>query len=370
MIMKDTMDLEPGMVLAQDILNNYDAIVLPAGAVLTEENIMNLSFMDVDFVFIEDNQAEEPAYEAFIGEIPELEYKAPKNEEPAAVVRQETARREKFEEAVLFYKEMCKRVEAGKSIDSKAVLDVVKNLVKEFYRYDDIFSVLSKMKSEEGYEYTHTTSMCIISVLLAKWLNVPHQSIYKLAQAAYLSDLGKAMLPDEILLKKEGLTSEERIQIEGHVGLTKKILTDSGGFDNDIIHIVETHHERLNGSGYPYKIDKVCINQHARIVAVADTYHALLSNRPYRGAYSIIEATELLWNLSYSELDPRVTERLVKFITSFLVGGEVVLSNGKVGEIIMVNQYDKFRPLVRVQNEFIDLAQKRDYKIVEIVGAH
>ncbi len=378
MIMKDTMDLESGMVLAQDILNNYDAIVLSAGTKLTPEHIMNLTVMDIGFVFVEDTPEKVPEdasdFEGMMGEMPDLFYEEEISKpeailRPAEVIQSETSRRERFDEAVSFYKKIYQDVQVGKSVDSKAVLGVIKDLVKEFYKYDDIFTLLKKMKSEEAYEYTHSTSVSILSVLLGKWLKVPHQSIYKLAQAAFLADLGKALVPKEILNKKARLTIDERSRVEEHVVLTKQILWNSGGFDMDVIHIIETHHERLNGSGYPNRMDSGCISQLTRIVSVADTYHALLSERPHRAAYSIVEATELLWDMSYSELDPRVTERLVKFITSFLVGGEVILSNGKKGEIIMANQYDKFRPLIRVNDEFIDLSQNRSCKIVGIVGS-
>jgi HD-GYP domain-containing protein (c-di-GMP phosphodiesterase class II) len=372
--MKDTMDLEPGMVLAQDILNNYDAIVLSAGTKLTPEHIMNLTVMDLGFVFVEDAPEDESDFESTIGEMPVLMFEEeithPKPmERPAELIHSESSRRARFDEAVLYYKKIYGDVQVGKSVDSKEVLDIIKGLVKEFYKYDDIFTLLKKMKSDEAYEYTHSTSVSILSVLLGKWLRIPQQSIYKLAQAAFLADLGKALVPKEILKKRDKLTTDERSRVEEHVVLTKQILWNSGGFDMDVIHIIETHHERLNGSGYPNRMDSGCINQLTRIVSVADTYHALLSERPYREAYSIVEATELLWDMSYSELDPCVTERLVKFITSFLVGGEVILSNGKKGEIIMANQYDKFRPLVRVNDEFIDLSQNRTCKIVGIVGS-
>lgn len=374
MIMKDIMDLEPGMVLAQDILNNYDAIVLSAGTKLTPEHIMNLTVMDLGFVFVEDAPEDESDFESTIGEMPVLvfeeEISQPKPvERPAELIKSESSRRARFDEAVLYYKKIYADVQVGKSVDSKEVLDIIKGLVKEFYKYDDIFTLLKKMKSDEAYEYTHSTSVSILSVLLGKWLKIPQQSIYKLAQAAFLADLGKALVPKEILKKRDKLTTDERSRVEEHVVLTKQILWNSGGFNMDVIHIIETHHERLNGSGYPNRMDSGCINQLTRIVSVADTYHALLSERPYREAYSIVEATELLWDMSYSELDPCVTERLVKFITSFLVGGEVVLSNGKKGEIVMANQYDKFRPLVRVNDEFIDLSQNRTCKIVGIVGS-
>ena len=367
MLIKDVSELEPGMVVIQDVLNNFDTVVLSAGTELTTGLIMNLQAMDIDFVFVEGEEETieiDPDYlhgESGSGDVLESPQPVVKAE------KREVSRQEKFEIAVQYYRAMYEDVSNGGTVNHLEVFEIIKDLVQEFYKYDDIFSVLKKMKSGEDYEFTHTTSMSIISVLLAKWLKLPHQKIYSLAQAAYLSDIGKAMLPADLLYKTGPLSIDEQMMLQSHVMMTQDILERSGGFGGEIIHIAATHHERLNGSGYPYKMEKDGINQLTRIVAVADTYHALLSKRPYREAYSIFEATEMLWNMSYNELDPSVIERLVKFITSFWVGGEVILSNGMKGEVIMANQYDKFRPLVKVEDGFIDLSRERSCKIVDVV---
>ncbi len=369
MLLKDAYELEAGMVLAQDVLNEYDTVIVTAGTELTNDLIMNMQMMNIDFIFVEDDSDAEEVQEAFSYENVLNAYKSPEMVESKAV-KKDAHRKEKFEMAVQCYKEMYKSVQSGASISSSDVFEIVKELVQEFYQYDDIFSVLKKLKSNEDYEFTHSTSMSIISILLGKWLKLPDQKIYILAQAAYLVDIGKARLPIELLLKSSELTKDEFNIIKSHVTLTQDILKQSGGFSEEIVHIAGTHHERLNGSGYPYRMDRDSINQLSRIVAVADTYHALLSRRPYREAYSIFEATEMMWNMSYNELDPKVTERLVKFITSFWVGGQVVLSNGLTGEVIMANKYDQFRPLVKVEDTFIDLAIDRSCKIVGIVNSY
>jgi len=356
MLLKDAYELEMGMILAQDVLNQSDTVVLTSGTELTDVMILNLQNMNIDFIFVED-LIDEPEIVSSIVKEPKIKARV-----------QELYRREKFDMAVQFYKEMYLSVRKGQLISHSAVFDVVKELVKEFYQYDDIFSVLKKLKSNEDYEFTHSTSTCIISILLGKWLKLEHQKLYTLAEAAYLADIGKSRLPMDLLTKSGKLSEDEHVQLKNHVALTQEILEYSGGFAGDVIHIAATHHERLNGSGYPYRMEKDGITQLSRIVAVADTYHALLSQRPYRDAYSICEATEMLWNMSYNELDPAVTERLVKFITSFWVGGKVILSNGATGEVIMANQYDRFRPLVKVEDNFIDLSQDRSYKIVGIVN--
>lgn len=364
MVIKEVHELEPGMVLVQDVLNSFDTVVLAAGTELTTGLIMNLQAMQVDFVFVEAEETVEAIDARLDSQVLHIE-KMSQSSGTSNLVSDK--RVSVFQTAVESYKSMYESVSRGEGIDSNVVFKVVKDIVQTFYKYDDIFTVLKMIRSDEPYEMTHTSSMAVISVLLAKWVNLPHQKIYTLAQAAYLSDLGKALVPKEILNKKGTLSEEEHMVMQSHVAFTQDILEQSGGFSGEVIHIAATHHERLNGSGYPYNMDKEGINQLSRIVAVADTYHALISKRPYREAYSVFEATEMLWNMSYNELDTKVIERLVKFITSFWVGGEVMLSNGMKGKVVMANKFDKFRPLVEVDSGFIDLSHDRSCKIVDVV---
>lgn len=352
MLLMGAYELKAGMILAEDILNGYGTIILAAGVTLTDEHIASLQGMDVDMIFVEN----EP--QAAITAQPQS---------PAAF--REAGQKDKFEEAVQYYKSMFMDVQRGQPLCRDEVFVIVKDLVKAFYSYDDIFSVLGKMKSDADYEFRHSTSVAIISILLGKWLKLDHQDIYNLALAAYVADIGKAALPVDMLKKSGPLSESEQELMQSHVALTQDILEASGGFSHSLINIAISHHERLDGTGYPYQMEKDGICQLSRIVAVADTYHALLSDRPFRKAYSIVEATEMLWNMSYSALDPMVSERLVKFITAFWVGGRVVLSNGLVGEVVMSNQYDRFRPLVRVDSEFIDLSKDRSCRIVRIENA-
>lgn len=364
MVIKEVHELEPGMILVQDVLNSFDTVVLAAGTELTTGLIMNLQAMQVDFVFVQAQETEEAIDARLDNQVLDIENTSESSDTSTLVSDKRVS---VFQTAVESYKSMYESVARGEGIDSDVVFKVVKDIVQTFYKYDDIFTVLKMIRSDEVYEMTHTSSMAVISVLLAKWVNLPHQKIYTLVQAAYLSDLGKALVPKEILNKKGTLSEEEHMVMQSHVAFTQDILEQSGGFSGEVIHIAATHHERLNGSGYPYNMDKEGINQLSRIVAVADTYHALISKRPYREAYSVFEATEMLWNMSYNELDTKVIERLVKFITSFWVGGEVMLSNGMKGKVVMANKFDKFRPLVEVDSGFIDLSHDRSCKIVDVV---
>lgn len=349
-------ELIPGFIVAQDILNQFDTVIIASGVRLTDSHIKTLLQMDIDYIFVEEPKKASKLPSSTIMAVPDK------------LISIQKRQKDIFKTSVEYYKKLYTNARNGKPIFYNEVYQIVGELVQEFFKHDDILRVLQRVESEDEYEYLHGPSVCILSVMLGKWLKLEHQRIYKLAIAAFLSDIGKAKVSQNILRKSEDLNLFESVQARRHVDYSKNVLEFSGTFDDDIIKAVASHHERMNGSGYPDRKNKDDIMLESRIIAVADTFHALVSNRPYREAYTIFEATEILWQLAYNELDTKVAERLVKFITSYFVGRQVILSDGRIGEIILINPYDKFKPLVKVDNEFVDLSSDHSYKIVGVVN--
>jgi len=349
-------ELIPGLVVAQDILNKFDTVVIAAGLKLTDVHINTLMQFEIDYVFVEDPTKATKLPSSTVQSIPDQLDKKQKRQKHI------------FNLTVEYYKKIYADARNGKPIYYAEVYQLIGELVQEFYKHDDILRILQRVESEDEYEHVHGASVCILSVMIGKWMKLDQQLIYKLAMAAFLSDIGKSKISQNILRKTEELNDFERAQAKRHVDYSKNILTFTGTFDEEVIQAVAAHHERLNGSGYPERKQKDNISQMARIIAVADTFHALISKRPYREAYTVFEATEIMWKLAYKELDPNVAERLVKFITAYFVGRKVILSDGRVGEIILINPYDRFKPLVKVEDEFVDLSLDRSYKIVGAVS--
>ncbi len=343
-----------GLVIAQDIINEYDTVIISSGVKLTDAHIKTLKRLNVDYVFVHEPKKASRPPQSTVKSVPNV---------LAAI---EGRQKDVFKRSVEFYKTISSEVRNGKQVEYNEVLQVVGELVHQFYKHDDVLRLLQRVEVIDEYENTHSVSVCILSVVMGKWLHLSQQQIYKLAVAAYISDIGKARISKNILDKPTDLDAFESVQARRHVNYSTNILSLSGTYDEDVIRTVSEHHERLNGSGYPEGKAGDQIDLNARIIAVADTFHALLSNRPYRKAYTVFEATEIIWQLAYDELDPYVSERLVKFITAYFVGREIILSDGRRGEIVLVNAFDKFKPLVKVDNAFVDLSKETAYKIVGV----
>ncbi len=339
-------ELQAGMILDQDILNDSQIVVLGEGTVLTQSHINSLAKLDVDFIFIKE-------------EIVEIK-------QPTEIIKKKNEYRiSAFDKAVLHMEKISEDVQKGNPISYYEVFGCVKDIVKAFYGYDDVMDVLANIKGNKPYSFSHAPSVAVISVLLGKWIKLDHQSLYNLAVGAYLSRIGMFKVPTDIINAPRKLSFKEMEIVRKHIYYGVKILVDSGGFPEEVISIVSQYHERCDGNGYPYMIDDVEIGQLSKIVAVADVFHSLLSDRPYRNAYDVFEATKIIWDMSYTQLDVSVAERLVKFMATFWTGRKVQLSNGEIGEIVMINKYDYFKPLVKVGDKFIDLSVEDSFIIGE-----
>jgi putative nucleotidyltransferase with HDIG domain len=151
----------------------------------------------------------------------------------------------------------------------------------------------------------HSQRVCHYSLEIARAMGWSDKQLSSLARGAYLHDIGKLGIPDGILLKPESLTADERKIMQLHVQIGFDLVKDIP-FLSDAAEIVLTHHERFNGSGYPHGLTGEGILLSARIFAVADTFDAITSDRPYQRASSFESARDTIRDLSGIQFDPQV----------------------------------------------------------------
>ena len=144
-------------------------------------------------------------------------------------------------------------------------------------------------------------------------MDCPVKDIESLKIAGILHDVGKIAVPDSILLKTDSLTPEEYLIIKNHPTIGENILKPVMLLDKER-EIIQCHHERLDGKGYPLGISGNDIPFLARILAVADSFDAMTNNRPYRPAMSIEKAVEELVKNKNTQFDADIVEALIKII--------------------------------------------------------
>lgn len=180
----------------------------------------------------------------------------------------------------------------------------------------EFVSLIAKtIDAKDHYTAGHALRVMDYAIRIARACYLPESQIELLTQAALLHDIGKIGIPDGILNKKTDLTDEEKKHIYQHPVVAKRILSTVKDFEN-ILEIIYSHHERVDGKGYPDGKIKDEIPLLSRIIAVADSYDAMRSERPYREAMSQKEAIEELQRVKGKQLDEVIVDRFVTIITA------------------------------------------------------
>ncbi|MDL2252701.1 HD-GYP domain-containing protein [Ruminococcaceae bacterium OttesenSCG-928-I18] len=248
----------------------------------------------------------------------------------------------------------------------EAAVQVVKRLDKVVDQMVD--SILSErnalvnindLKSYDDYTYHHSLSVAVLALSMGHRLGYNHKRLNELGMCAMMHDIGKTAIPVEIIRKTTRLDSNELNLIKTHSTAGYSYLTKANIGNEDIWQGVLGHHEKMDGTGYPYGLKGKDISEWSRIISVADVYDALTSNRPYRKPMEPAEAIEYIMGGSGSSFDFDMVQALVKKIDLYPVGSRVELSNGKFAEV--VDNENQMRPIIRIEDtgEVLDLFRDR-----------
>jgi HD-GYP domain-containing protein (c-di-GMP phosphodiesterase class II) len=233
----------------------------------------------------------------------------------------------------------------------------------------NIFRLFEAIKAKDEYTYRHQIGVAVIATLIGKWLKLGHAELASLSLAAILHDVGNLRIPTEMLAKEDFLREDEFQFIKQHTVFGYDILKDTVGISDRVALAALQHHEREDGSGYPLGLKKEQIDPFSKIVAVADMFHAMYSKRPYQDAIPLSEIIRQLNKETFGKLDPTVVRVFIKNITDKLVGKQVLLSDGRKGNIVYMNPYEDTKPLIQMNpTHFIDLSRQRKLHIKEIVS--
>jgi putative nucleotidyltransferase with HDIG domain len=181
---------------------------------------------------------------------------------------------------------------------------------EEAYLGSQVRSLMVALAHKDEYTEEHTRRVALRAVQVGEELGLPSTRLRSLAVGGLLHDIGKLRCPDEILKKPGPLTDAEYAVVREHAEAGRKLLKELGGFGDAVLRLVRSHHERLDGSGYPQGLGEGDIDLDTRIMAVCDVYDALRSTRVYREAWSHERAMALLRSAAATEFDARCVEAL------------------------------------------------------------
>jgi HD-GYP domain-containing protein (c-di-GMP phosphodiesterase class II) len=249
---------------------------------------------------------------------------------------------------LILIKNMMNNYHFSSSVDVAKVKKMVNKILDELLENEDILYSLSEIKHVDDYTFEHSVNVCILSLITGIGLGFDINNLRDLGTGAILHDIGKLCIPREILKKPSQLTVEEFEEIKKHTYLGYEILKKSGNISLAASYIAFGHHERYDGSGYPLQLKKENIQLYSRIVAIADVYDALTSDRVYRKRLKPHEVYDYITSLGVHHFDPRVVESFVRYVTVYPAGTGVLLNTRERAVVVRNNRNFPTRPVVRI----------------------
>jgi len=256
---------------------------------------------------------------------------------------------------------------AGQPLPILEIRTKLIQLIEAAEGYHPLFCDPASVRGED-YLYNNSIYVSLSSYLLAKWHGFSEKDLVPVALAGLLHDIGNTKVDPAILEKNATLAPAEREEIRRHPTYGYVLLKNAPGINEGVKLAALQHHEREDGSGYPMRVKADKIHPYAKIVAITDVFHAMTSNRSYKRADSPYLVLEQLHQESFGKLEPALVRTFIERMTQFTNGTLVKISDGRIGEIIFTDRSNPTRPMVKVGDLIVNLAQERQYFIREVVA--
>jgi len=229
-------------------------------------------------------------------------------------------------------------------IDMRDVQAAIDPLIEGVFRNQEAVAALLRQKESGEYRYHHGVSMAVWAVIVGRHIGLRKLELQTLAVGCAMCDVGMTQLPSELLDQAMSLTDTQRRIIKAHPKMGAELVSKLTHINTETLGIIENHHERVDGSGYPCGIKGDNIPLLARIAGLVDTYDAMITARPYAKARSSHEATQELLDCSGRQFEPALIEQFVKAIGLFPTGTLVELNSGEVALVIAQNSTRRLKP--------------------------
>ncbi len=225
----------------------------------------------------------------------------------------------------------------------------LKSMVDDILHNDDVVVNVAHLRTWDNYTFEHSVQVAILSVLVGKHLMMTEDQLVRLGTGAILHDVGKVMVPQEILQKPSSLSDEEFDIVKQHARLGWDLVHD--GFQSIMPTssiVVLQHHERLDGSGYPSGLKGEEIYVFSRVVAAADVFDAVRAERRYRPLHAPRRVLQIMQEEAGPKLDAAAVQALLGHVAIIPVGEIVRLTNGLLGAVTGLNAGEPLQPRVTV----------------------
>ncbi len=349
-----TRALQSGMVIDQAIVDRTGRILIARKTILDEFLIESLRKMGITGIYIREGE-----------EDPEDEFEvSPETRETIEKLKVDDVKKVTLSESVK------NRVNQGvqylfSDTSSQNFTDTAENvttsLMDAIMESDAVALNIDALKVSDEYTFKHSVDVATMAMVIAKKANMSEKDIHKIGVSGLLHDVGKAQIPNEVLNKAGKLTEEEFAIMKKHALFGYNILKEKNELPTEVMLGVLQHHEKINGKGYPLNLSDKQICPYARILSIVDVYDALVTERPYKKAFTQQDALEMIMAMT-EELDIGYMRAFMDSIILYPVDSVVKLSNGEKAKVVKNSPHYPMRPKV------VGLKSGKVYNLLEDIN--
>ena len=352
--------LIPGMVVAEDVYDLNHELLVEKNTVLTDKLITKLDLYGILTIHVDDTVSV-PAESA-----------GTEDEEPSYFERIKSSTefqlfKTDFESEVsLFRENMNLVIQKNIKLDVPTLLQNTLAIVSHHSGNISLLDMLQNMREYDDSTFTHSLNVALICNILAKWLKLPEEEVELATACGLFHDVGKLLIPYDIIAKPGKLSEEEFEIVKKHPSLGYELLV-SQGVDDHVKNAALMHHERNDGSGYPQKLKGNQIDPYARLVAIADVYDAMTAARCYRGPLCPFRVIETFEAEGFQKYDVSILLPFLENVVNSCLQSRCQLSDGRKGKIIYINREKLSRPVVQCGEDYVNLADTPGLEIVKLL---
>lgn len=266
------------------------------------------------------------------------------------------------------YKEAVKVVNdffsSAQLVKEHAARQLVESSIRPMVESRGVIVHLNNLWHRDAYTLHHSVNVSVLAGVLAKWLHYSEADLKDIMLAGLLHDIGKSQIPLAVLNKPGPLTAQEKQIMLQHPVKGYQMLQHRR-FPDKVLQGVRQHHEKMDGSGYPDHLTGQDIHPFAKIIAVADIYDAMTSDRVYHKAKSPYEVAAILYREMFGLLDPFICAVFLRNLKGWIIGSTVALSDGREAQVVSLGQFYYGLPIVRtLDGQFINLEEDSSVTII------
>ncbi|MFB0920127.1 MAG: HD-GYP domain-containing protein [Oscillospiraceae bacterium] len=319
--------VSPGMILAKSVSSPSGLFaLLQDGEVLTGRYIKRLAACDIDGIYVEMEGTEDI--------------------EPKSIISPKTKQEMTTEFHSLYTNYFNQPYISSSNV--KSTKKIAEKIVDSILNREEHLMDMIEIKSYDNYTYSHSLNVGILSAMLAEEVGLTRNRLEDITLCALMHDIGKIDIPIEIINKNGAVTHDEFEVIKTHPLKGVDRMRKCYNLSTEVLPGIQSHHEKIDGSGYPFGYTGTQIPLFGRILAIADVYDALTSQRSYRKAWHPKDALEYIIANSDSQFDCELVREFSQLISVYPTGTLVKLSDGSTAAIVKNHPENIFRPCVRL----------------------